>query len=93
MLHKANFQSRREACLHHYSRAKALFVTGHEVDKIMILQSVILLAFWAGRSNDYRKFYSWNSSGITITEAVGMNRSMEGVDLRKEDTRLLRHLW
>lgn len=93
VLYQARFQSRKEARAHFYSRAKALFDTGYEVDKIVILQSVILLAFWAGGPNDYRNFYSWNSTGITVAEAIGVHRSMNEANLRQEDVNLLRRLW
>lgn len=93
VLYREKFRGRKDARTHYYSKAKALFDTGYEVDKIVILQSVILLAFWAGGPNDYWNFYSWNSTGVTIAEAMGIHRSMNEANLKKEDVSLLRRLW
>lgn len=92
-LHRAKFADRKEARMHFYQKAKYLFDFGYELNKVVALQSVILLAFWAGSPSEYRNFYSWNSTGITIAETMGLHRSMNQSMLKKEDVTLLRRLW
>ncbi|KAJ3516687.1 hypothetical protein NM208_g14809 [Fusarium decemcellulare] len=93
ILHQARFGSRKEARYHYYSRAKALFDAGYEVNKIVTLQSTILLAFWAGGPNNFWNCYSWNSTSVTIAEGLGLHRSMANANINPQDRSLLRRLW
>ncbi|KAM0192758.1 hypothetical protein ACHAPI_008118 [Fusarium lateritium] len=93
ILHRANFSNRKEARHHYYSKAKALFDAGYEVNQIVTLQSTIILAFWAGGPNDFWNFYSWNSTSVTIAEALGLHRSMAKANISPQDRSLLRRLW
>lgn len=58
----AGFASRMQARHHFYSKAKSLFDTGYESNKIIVLQSAILLSFWGGSPNSYSNFYTWIST-------------------------------
>ena len=93
ILHRAGFTGRRQARCSYYSKAKALFDTGYENNKIVILQSVILLSFWGGGPNNYWNFYSWIGTGVTIAETLGMHRSLSGTDMEPQDRSLLKRLW
>ncbi|KAJ4244214.1 hypothetical protein NW762_014596 [Fusarium torreyae] len=93
ILHRANFNGRKEARHYYYSKAKALFDAGYEVNQIVTLQSAIILAFWAGKPNDFWNFYSWNSTGVTIAEGLGLHRSLAKANISPQDRSLLRRLW
>lgn len=93
VLHRANFSERQEARFHFYTKGKLLFDAGYEVNKVVMLQSTIFLALWAGGPNDFWNFYSWNSSAVTIAEALGMHRSMASTNMDQQDKSLLRRLW
>ena len=93
MLHKAGFSGRRQARFYFYRKAKALFDTGYESNKIVILQSVILLSMWGGGPNNYWNFYSWIGTGVTIAETVGLHRSMTSTNMPSKDRSLLKRLW
>ncbi|OAG43366.1 hypothetical protein AYO21_02303 [Fonsecaea monophora] len=68
ILHRAGFTGRKQARVSYYRKAKALFDTGYESNKITILQSVIVLTCWGGGPNNYWNFYSWISTGVTSFE-------------------------
>ena len=53
VLLRAGFAGRRQARFSFYRKAKALFDTGYESNKIVILQSMIMLTFWGGGPNHY----------------------------------------
>lgn len=93
VLLQGGFVDRRSARLSFHKKAKALFDAGYEVNKIVILQSTIMLAFWAGGPNDQSNFYTWNSTAVTIAEALGLHRSMARANISPQDRRLLRRLW
>ncbi|KAK9427165.1 fungal-specific transcription factor domain-containing protein [Lipomyces doorenjongii] len=93
VLHLAGFLSRRDARCFFYKKVKALFDLGYEVNKIVILQSAILMSFWGGGPNNYWNFYSWISTAVTVAEAVGIHRSTATTNMRPQDKSLLRRLW
>jgi len=93
ILHRAGFESRRQARWSFYCKAKALFDVAYEGNKIVVLQVAILMSFWGGGPNNYWNFYSWISTGVTIAEALGCHRSMAGANIKPQDRSLLKRLW
>ncbi|KAK1146043.1 hypothetical protein N8T08_003691 [Aspergillus melleus] len=93
VLHRAGFLSRRDARFFYYKKVKALFDSGYEINKIVILQSAILMSFWGGGPNNYWNFYSWISTAVTIAEALGIHRSVATTNMQSQDKSLLRRLW
>ncbi|PLB44822.1 hypothetical protein P170DRAFT_415585 [Aspergillus steynii IBT 23096] len=93
VLHHAGFASRREARFFYYKKVKALFDSGYEINKIVILQSAILMSFWGGGPNNYWNFYSWISTAVTMAEALGIHRSTATTNMQPGDRSLLRRLW
>lgn len=93
VLHKAGFAGRRQARFTFYRKAKALFDTGYESNKIVILQSVIMMSFWGGGPNSFWNFTSWISTGVTLAETLGIHRSMTGANMKAKDLSLLKRLW
>lgn len=93
MIHRARYESRRQARWSFYSKAKALFDAGYEGNKIVILQVAIMMSFWGGGPNNYWNFYSWISTAVTIAETLGIHRSLAGTHMHPCDRSLLKRLW
>ncbi|KAK4973179.1 hypothetical protein LTR42_006473 [Elasticomyces elasticus] len=93
LVHQAGFTSRKEARYSYYSKAKALFDAGYERNKIVVLQSTIMLTFWGGGPNDYWNTWSWISTAVTIAETLGVHRSTSGTNMAPKDRSLLKRLW
>lgn len=93
VLHKGGWKGRRQARFTFYRKAKALFDTGYESNKIVVLQSIILMSFWGGGPNNYWNTYSWLSTGVTLAETIGIHRSMTGTNMKAKDQSLLKRLW
>lgn len=92
VLSRAGFAGRRQARFLFYRKAKALFDTGYESNKIVILQSITLLSMWGGNPTNYWNFYSWISTAVTIAEGIGLHRSISGA-MEPRDRSLLRRIW
>lgn len=93
VIHRAGFHNRHDARLQYYNRAKLLFDTGYETDKITLLQSSLLMTFWIGGPNNYWNFHSWMGTSVTIAEGLGIHRSIANASLKPTDRSLLRRLW
>ncbi|KAK9462291.1 fungal-specific transcription factor domain-containing protein [Lipomyces oligophaga] len=85
--------SRREARVAFYKQAKALFDLSYEKNKIVLIQSALLLSFWGGEPDDYWNSVSWINMAVNIAESLGMHRALSSADLRDEDRTLWRRIW
>ncbi|KAL3445137.1 fungal-specific transcription factor domain-containing protein [Aspergillus insuetus] len=92
VLYQAGY-TRREARELFYGRVKALFDFSYEVNKLVLLQTTILMGFSIGRPNEYWNFWSWHTTSVTIAEALGVHRSMAASQIPQRDKSLLRRLW
>ena len=91
--HRAGWTSRREARFSYYQKAKALFDAQYEVNKLVILQTVVMMSFWGGGPNNYWNFYIWLNIGVTIAERLGLHRSRATANMKPVDKSLLRRMW
>ncbi|OQO01063.1 hypothetical protein B0A48_13306 [Cryoendolithus antarcticus] len=93
LIHRAGFAARKDARYAYYSKAKVLFDTNYERNKIVVLQSTLMLTFWGGGPNDYWNTWSWISAAVTIAETLGIHRSTLGANMSTKDRSLLKRLW
>ncbi|KIW26225.1 uncharacterized protein PV07_09338 [Cladophialophora immunda] len=96
-LDTAGFSSRKALKRAMYQRAKALWDTEYEDDKIRLIQSAILLSFWYADATDRAGPWHWAGVAISLCQGLGFHRSLELVvpDSRKIPAygRLFRRLW
>lgn len=90
---EAEFTSRKQAKFAFYMKAKNLFDCNYEKDKLVALQSCILLSFWAGKPNDVWNPRTWLGVAFSIAEDLGMHRSTKGTDMSASDKSHLRIMW
>ncbi|KAG8631735.1 hypothetical protein KVT40_000875 [Elsinoe batatas] len=89
----AGYPDRKAARVSFQTKAKALFDIGYDSNKVVLLQSALMLSFWGGGPNSFWNFYSWLSAGVTIAETLGMHRSFARTNMKPQDKSLLKRLW
>ncbi|KAJ5609951.1 cutinase transcription factor 1 alpha [Penicillium lagena] len=92
-LQEAGFQSRYEARLTLYRRAKALYDADHELDKVTIVQSIFLISFWWNSPTDQKDTWHWLGIAISLAITLGMHRSTKHSDMSIRDQRLWKRIW
>lgn len=90
---RENGCARREARMVYYFRAKSLFDFSYEKDKIVLLQSAILLSFWGGQPHDYWNTYSWISVAVNVAESLGIHKRSPSIEISAEDKLLWKRIW
>ncbi|KAK9427082.1 fungal-specific transcription factor domain-containing protein [Lipomyces doorenjongii] len=85
--------TRREARMNFYRRAKSLFDLSYEKNKIVLIQSALLLSFWGGSPDDYWNSISWINMAVNIAESLGMHRSTSTLDIAVDERALWRRIW
>lgn len=93
VLHRAGFEGRWHARRQFYDRAKILFDVGYETNKIVLLQSVLMLSFWGPQMKSYWNPCSWVGFGVTIAESLGIHRLGSSVQVDSKRRGLLKRLF
>ncbi|KAH8656261.1 hypothetical protein BGZ61DRAFT_372695 [Ilyonectria robusta] len=92
-IHQAGFKGRWHARRHFYDKAKLLFDTGYETNKIVLLQTVIMLSFWGPQMKSYWNPCSWVGFGVTIAESLGIHRLNTSIYMDRKRRSLLKRLF
>jgi hypothetical protein len=59
---------------------KALYDFDYEIDKIVLIQSVILLGFWLSDTEDRTGSWHWIGIAIGLCQSIGLHRNPKGQD-------------
>ncbi|KAL7794297.1 hypothetical protein V8C37DRAFT_409332 [Trichoderma ceciliae] len=97
-LQKAGFASRKAMKTAMYERAKCLYDVDRETDKLVLIQSVILLGFWYTDSQDHTGEWYWIGIAISLSQNLALHRSprfSNRVQQRSSPVResLVRRIW
>jgi hypothetical protein len=90
---RAGFKGRLHARRHFYDKAKLMFDIGYETNKVVLLQSVIMLSFWGPQMKSYWNPGSWVGFGVTIAESMGIHRIGASARVEKKRRRLFKRLF
>lgn len=93
VIHRAGFKGRWHARRQFYDKAKLLFDLGYETNKIVLLQSVIMLSFWGPQMKSYWNPCSWVGFGVTIAESLGIHRMGASTQMDSSRKSLLKRLF
>ena len=77
-----------------YRRAKALYDSGYENDRVIIIQALLLISwYWETCQGHLQDVMYWNGLAITVALGSGIHRSVERSSFSLDDKRLWRRLW
>ncbi|KAF2452051.1 hypothetical protein P171DRAFT_479061 [Karstenula rhodostoma CBS 690.94] len=84
---------RRKECKEVYSaRAKLLFDIGQENDKIVLVQSALLMSYWYSNSADVKQSWYWTGIAFSISQSFGLHALTKARPRTQEET-LWRNIW
>ena len=93
VIYNAGFKKRWHTRRLFYDRAKVLFEVGYKTNKIVLLQTVLMLTFWGPQMKSYWNPCSWVGFAVTIAESLGIHRLRISARMSPKDKGLLRRLW
>ncbi|KUJ13906.1 uncharacterized protein LY89DRAFT_590938 [Mollisia scopiformis] len=74
VLQKAGFASRKAMKTTFYERAKALYDLDHGTDKLVLIQSCILMSLWYTDPQDHTGAWYWIGIAISLSQTLGLHR-------------------
>ncbi|OAL28103.1 hypothetical protein AYO22_03130 [Fonsecaea multimorphosa] len=97
LLQKAGYSSRRALKTSMYERAKCLYDFDRGTDKLVLIQSVILMGFWYTDPQDHTGAWHWTGIAISLCQNLGLHRdpqsTFRGPAVSESFTRHARRLW
>jgi hypothetical protein len=87
--------SRRTAKELYARRAKLLFDLSEEKDKIILVQSALLLSFWFADTEDVKQSWYWTSIAFGIAQTLGLHREVKNTQIQVSNAQrtLWRNVW
>jgi hypothetical protein len=77
-----------------YKRAKALYDSGYEDDRIVTVQALLLIAwYWEQSGGHVEHVLYWNGLATTVAVGSGIHRNAEKSPLSTTDKRLWKRIW
>jgi hypothetical protein len=77
-----------------YQRAKALYDADYELDRVTIVQALVLMGwYWEDPGRVPKNVFYWNGLATTVAHGCGMHRSTKASRLSLADQRLWRRIW
>ncbi|RAO67551.1 uncharacterized protein BHQ10_003563 [Talaromyces amestolkiae] len=73
-LQKTGFASRKAMKEAMYGRAKCLYDLDRGTDKLILIQSVLLLSFWYTDPQDHTGAWYWVGIAISLAQSIGIHR-------------------
>ncbi|KAI1379222.1 hypothetical protein F4677DRAFT_361963 [Hypoxylon crocopeplum] len=97
VVRQAGYQSHKEMKKSMFIRAKCLYDNGCEEDRISIIQSVSLLAFWYSDLGERTESWHWMGIAISLSQTLGLNRDPDrgqyNTRLSERQRQLWRRIW
>ncbi|KIW35301.1 uncharacterized protein PV07_02004 [Cladophialophora immunda] len=77
LLRKTGYSSRRALKTSMYERAKCLYDFDRGTDKLVLIQSVILMGFWYTDPQDHTGAWHWTGIAISLCQNLGLHRDTQ----------------
>ncbi|KAK6076369.1 cutinase transcription factor 1 beta [Seiridium cupressi] len=97
VVRQAGYQSHKDMKQSMFTRAKCFYDNGCEKERITIIQSVSLLAFWYSDLGERTESWHWMGIAISLSQTLGLNRDPDrgqyNTRLSSRQRQLWRRIW
>ncbi|PWY71472.1 putative C6 transcription factor [Aspergillus heteromorphus CBS 117.55] len=92
-LHAAGYPTRKAARKAFFQRARLLYDFDYEVDRISLVQSLLLMTYWYETPDDQKDTWHWMGVSLSLAHTIGLHRDPGNsrMDLRRQ--RMWKRIW
>ncbi|RAK71132.1 Zn(II)2Cys6 transcription factor [Aspergillus fijiensis CBS 313.89] len=90
---REGYDSRKAMKAAIYSHAKCLYNNSGERDKVVLLQSSLMLGFWHSEVDEHVQPWYWTGISVTLCQILGLHRNPDAARYNASITDRQRHLW
>ncbi|KAJ5033347.1 uncharacterized protein L3040_008465 [Drepanopeziza brunnea f. sp. 'multigermtubi'] len=92
-LEPAGFTNRKSARKAYFQRARVLYDFDYEVDRVSLVQSILLMTYWYETPNDQKDTWHWMGVAISLAHTIGMHRDPSHSGMEPAKKRLWKRIW
>lgn len=87
------YDSRKAARKAFFSRVKLLYDFDYEIDRVVVVQSVLLMTYWYESPDDPKDIWHWLGVAISLARTIGLNCDTSNSPLSLEKQKLWKRIW
>ena len=87
------YDSRKAARKAFFQRAKLLYDFDYEVDRVTVVQSVLLMTYWYESPDDPKDVWHWLGVAISLARTIGLNCNTSTSPLSEQKQKLWKRIW
>jgi hypothetical protein len=93
-LKAAGFETRRDARRDFFQKTRLLYDFDIEVDRISLIQSLLLMTYWYETPDDQKDSHHWMGIAVSLSHTIGLHRNPEkSPAMDKQRQRLWKRIW
>ena len=93
-LQSAGYATRRDARRDFYQKTRVLYDFDYEVDRISLIQSLLLMTYWYETPDDQKDSHHWMGIAVSLSHTIGLHRNPEKSNtMDTPRRRLWRRIW
>ncbi|RDW80640.1 hypothetical protein BP5796_05338 [Coleophoma crateriformis] len=89
----AGYSTRRDVRTALYQKARLLYDFDCENDRVVLLQSLLLLTHWVENVEDQKGSWHWIGVAISVAYELGIHRNLDNANINIKRRRLYKRLW
>ncbi|EXJ79243.1 hypothetical protein A1O3_08744 [Capronia epimyces CBS 606.96] len=93
LLRQAGYQNRRAARSDFYQKVKLLYDFNWDVDRIALIQALLILNYWYVSENDQKDPWHWLGICVSLATSIGMNQTDTYSRKDPRTCRLWKRIW
>lgn len=87
------YDSRKAARKAFYQRVKLLYDFDYEVDRVTVVQAVLLMTYWYESPDDPKDIWHWLGVAISLGRTIGINCNTTSSPLAPKKQKLWKRIW
>lgn len=92
-LQTAGYTNRRAARRDFFQKTRLLYDFDYEVDRISLIQSLLLMTFWYETPDDQKDSHHWMGIAVSLSHTIGLHRNPERSNMDPKQRRLWKRIW
>ena len=93
-LKSAGYATRRDARREFFQKTRILYDFDYEVDRISLIQSLLLMTYWYETPDDQKDSHHWMGIAVSLSHTIGLHRNPEKAStMDAPRQRLWRRIW
>jgi len=92
-LKAAGYATRRVARRDFFQKTRLLYDFDYEVDRISLVQSLLLMTYWYETPDDQKDSHHWMGIAVSLSHTIGLHRNPERSTMDPKRQRLWKRIW